>query len=81
MHGVVDRPVVDVRRPMGRLRLPVPACDGSIVLLRSYVDLTEPDFRHVVAWMTAALLPVGPYSGLVFYGEHSSGKSMLARII
>jgi hypothetical protein len=79
--SVVDRPGVHFRRPGGLLGLPVPARDGSIDLLRSYVNLTEPDFRLVVAWLTAALRPVGPYPILVLNGEQSSGKSTLARIL
>ena len=60
---------------------PLPARDGSIDLLRSYVNLTEPDFRLMIAWLTAALRPVGPYPILVLNGEQSSGKSTLARIL
>ena len=42
---VVDRPPVHFRRPAGQLPLPIPSRDGSIELLRPYVNLTEPDFR------------------------------------
>ncbi len=79
--SVVDRPDVYFRRPEGLLPLPVPARDGSIDLLRPYVNLTEPDFRLMIAWLTAALRPVGPYPVLVLNGEQSSGKSTLARIL
>ena len=79
--SIVDRQGVHFRRPAGLLGLPVPARDGSIDRLRSYVNLTEPDFRLVVAWLTAALRPVGPYPVLVLNGEQSSGKSTLARIL
>ena len=78
---VVDRPGVHFRRPGGLRRLPLPARDGSVDLLRSYVNLTEPDFRLMIAWLTAALRPVGPYPVLVLNGEQSSGKSTLARIL
>jgi hypothetical protein len=78
---VVDRPGVHFRRPAGLVRLPMPARDGSIELLRAYVNLTEPDFRLMIAWLTAALRPVGPYPVLVLNGEQSSGKSTLARIL
>ena len=82
-HGwsVVDRPDVHFRRPEGLLPLPEPARDGSIDLLRKYVNLSEPDFRLMIAWLTAAMRPVGPYPVLVLNGEQSSGKSTLARIL
>ena len=79
--SVVARPEVYFRRPEGLLPLPLPARDGSIDLLRSYVNLTEPDFRLMIAWLTAALRPVGPYPILVLNGEQASGKSTLARIL
>jgi hypothetical protein len=79
--SVVDRPGVHFRRPEGLLALPGPERDGSIDLLRKYVNLTEPDFRLMIAWLTAALRPVGPYPVLVLNGEQASGKSTLARIL
>ena len=78
---VVDRPGVYFRRPEGLLPLPLPAGDGSIDLLRQYVNLTEADFRLMIAWLTAALRPVGPYPILVLNGEQSSGKSTLVKIL
>jgi hypothetical protein len=78
---VVDRPGVQFRRPGGLLPMPLPAHDGSIDLLRPYVNLAEPDFRLMIAWLTAALRPVGPYPILVLNGEQASGKSTLARIL
>ena len=59
----------------------MPVHDGSIDLLRSYVNLTEPDFRLMIAWLTAAMRPVGPYPILVLNGEQASGKSTLAKIL
>ena len=79
--SVVDRPGVYFRRPGGFRQLPLPARGGSIDLLRPYVNLTEPDFRLTIAWLTAALRPVGPYPILVLNGEQSSGKSTLAKIL
>ena len=78
---VVDRPDVHFRRPEGLLPLPLPARDGSIDLLRPYVNLTDADFRLMIAWLTAALRPVGPYPILVLNGEQASGKSTLAKVL
>ena len=54
---------------------------GSIELLRPYVNVTDEGFRLVVAWLTAALRPVGPYPILSLHGEQGSAKSTLARIL
>jgi hypothetical protein len=78
---VVDRPGVHFRRPAGLLAMPMPAHDGSIDLLRPYVNLNEAEFRLMIAWLTAALRPVGPYPILVLNGEQSSGKSTLLWIL
>jgi hypothetical protein len=79
--AAVDRPDVHFRRPEGLLPLPIPSQDGSIELLRPYVNLTDADFQLLSAWLTAALRPVGPYPILVLYGEQGSAKSTLAKIL
>jgi hypothetical protein len=78
---LVARPPVHFRRPEGLLPLPVPVHNGTIYLLRPYINLGEADFRLMIAWLTAALRPVGPYPILVLNGEQASGKSTLARIL
>jgi hypothetical protein len=77
---IVDRQGVNFRRPEGLLPLPMPVHGGSIELLRRYV-ITEPDFRLLITWLTAALLPVGPHPILVLQGEQGSAKSTLARVL
>ena len=79
--SIVDQPMVDFRRPEGLEPLPVPSREGSIELLRPYVNLTERDFRLLVVWMAAALRPVGPYPILAIYGEQNSAKSTLVKIV
>jgi hypothetical protein len=79
--SVVDQPDVHFRRPAGLLPLPMPCHDGSIDLLRPYVNLDDRDFRLMVAWLTAALRPVGPYPILALHGEQGSAKSTLAKIL
>ena len=78
---VVDRPDVHFRRPEGLLPLPMPSRDGSIDLLRPYVNLTEADFRLMVTWLTAVLRPVGPYPILVLNGEQATAKSTLVKVL
>ena len=79
--SVVDRPGVHFRRPEGLLALPTPSREGSIELLRPYVNLSDRDFRLMIAWMAAALRPVGPYPILALYGEQAAAKSTLAKVV
>ncbi len=79
--SVVDRPGVHFRRPEWLLALPTPSREGSIELLRSYVNLSDRDFRLMIVWMTAALRPVGPYPILALYGEQAAAKSTLAQVV
>jgi hypothetical protein len=78
---VVARPPIHFRRPGGLLPLQEPSHDGWIELLRSYVNVSEPEFRLLIGWMAAALLPEGPYPILAIHGEQGSAKSTLARVI
>lgn len=59
----------------------MPSRDGSIELLRPFVNLTEGDFRLMIAWVTAALRPVGPYPILVLNSQQGTSKTTLARIL
>ncbi len=79
--SIVNRPPVYFKRPGGMLPLPLPSRDGSIDLLRPFVNLSDEDFRLLTVWMIAALRPVGPYPVLVLHGEQGSAKSTLTRII
>ena len=77
---IVERPRLHFRRAPGMTPLPVPESGGTINLLRPYVNLGELDFRLFVAWLTAAIRPVGPYPPLVICGEQGSAKTTLAKI-
>ena len=68
-------------RPHGSLPLPVPIPGSSIELLRPFVNLVESEFQLLVAWMAAAMRPVGPYPVLVVHAEQGSAKSTLAKVV
>jgi hypothetical protein len=72
---------VQFKRPAGMLALPEPIRGGTLDLLRPYVNVDDEGFRLVIAWMTAALRPAGPYPILSIHGEQGSAKSTLARIL
>ncbi len=77
---IVEKPGIEFHRPAGLLPLPEPRTDGSVELLKPYVNLDERDFRLFVAWITAVTLPVGPYPPLVLQGEQGAAKTTLARV-
>jgi len=77
---IVTRPPVLFHRPRGLHPLPKPCWDGSIELLKQYTNVADADFPLLVAWMTAALRPVGPYPILILSGEQGSAKSTMARV-
>lgn len=79
--SVVDRSGIQFRRPEGILPLPMPSRNGSIELLRPYVNLTESHFRRAIVWLAAALLPCGPHPVLVILGDEGSARSTLARVL
>jgi hypothetical protein len=68
-------------RPQGQLPLPMPSHEGSIELLRGFVNVTESDFRLLVGWMAFAVRPVGPYPVLVLHGNQATAKSTLVTVI
>ncbi|MBX3400817.1 MAG: hypothetical protein KF873_18940 [Gemmataceae bacterium] len=79
---VVSKMPVKFRRPNGQLHLPHPARGGSIEELRPFVPVaSEKDFVLLVAFLVAALRPVGPYPVLVLTGRQGAGKSTLSRVV
>jgi hypothetical protein len=72
---------VRFRRTSGQRPLPSPIRGGNINALRDFVNCKDEDFILLVAWLGAALRPVGPYPVLVLTGEQGSAKSSLARAL
>jgi hypothetical protein len=79
--SVVNRHGIPFRRPRGLLPLTAPSHNGSINLLRSYVNLNDSDFRHTVVWLASAVLPCGPHPILLIRGDDGTGKSTLATVL
>jgi hypothetical protein len=79
---VVGCPPVRFRRSPGLLPLPVPERGGSIEALRPFLNLpNQNDFVLVVAWLLAALRPVGPYPLLAISGEQGSAKTVVSKLL
>lgn len=68
------------------LSLPLPAEEGDLQLLRDKVNLDEPSYLLLIAWLTYTLahpkMPSSKYVILVLHGDQGSGKTYLCvRII
>jgi hypothetical protein len=78
---IVDDPPIRFRRSRGMLALPAPEPDGSVDLLRSFVNLDDNAWRLVVSWLVATLRPRGPYPILALFAEQGAGKSTIGRLL
>ena len=79
---IADAVPVRFRRAAGMLALPLPARGGSIMELRRFVNLPDPDdFVLVVAWLLGALRAGGPFPLLAISGEQGSAKTVLSKML
>jgi hypothetical protein len=69
------------RRPDGLKALPQPERGGKPEELLEFLNIEPDDLPLVFAWLTAALLPRGPYPVLELGGEQGSAKSTTARVL
>lgn len=78
---IITDPPVRFFHP-GALPLPVPARGGSIHELRQLSNVKDDSaFERIIAWLTAALRPTGPYPVLWLHGVPGSGKSIMAKML
>jgi hypothetical protein len=79
---IISSPPVRFRRPPGLLPLPAPQRGGSIMALQSLLNLDSyDDFILIIAWLLAALRPIGPYPFLAFAGEQGSAKTVTSKLL
>ena len=79
---VVENPPVRFIRKRGMQALPVPVTGGRIEDLRPLLNAEDDAvWVLIVAWLTAAIRPVGPYPVLAVNGEQGSAKSTLCRML
>jgi hypothetical protein len=73
---IVERPPVRFRRVNGMRPLPIPSRDGSIDLLRRYLNFESLNaFKLTVGFILSALRADKEYPILVFAGEQGAAKS------
>jgi len=79
--SIVKKCPVRFLRPRGLLPLAAPVPGGSIAELRQFLNIRDQDFVLVVAYLLAALYPMGSFPVLVVTGGHGSAKSTLAKFV
>lgn len=58
-----------------------PAGPGNLVLLRHHLNVSDAEFQLIVAWLTFAMCPTGPYPLLVLSGEQGSAKTTASGVL
>jgi hypothetical protein len=79
---IVGEPPVRFRRAATMLPLPLPVLGGSITELRPFINVPSDDaFILTVAFILAAMRPVGPYPILSLHGAAGTTKSTFSEVI
>ncbi|MEU6535732.1 ATP-binding protein [Streptomyces sp. NPDC047000] len=78
---VVDRAPVLFRRSGAMAPMPPPVLDGDgLAKLHALLNMDQPTFRQLVAWLVAGWIPDIPHPVLVCKGEQGTGKSKAAEM-
>ncbi|MGW4791782.1 ATP-binding protein [Nonomuraea sp. NPDC004297] len=80
---VSGRSPVLFRRSGAMSPMPEPAPGGGdgLARLRGLVNMDDPAFHQLVAWLVAAWVPHIPHPVLTFKGEQGTGKSKTAQMV
>ncbi|MFF5298302.1 ATP-binding protein [Streptomyces sp. NPDC013161] len=79
--NVVDRAPVLFRRSGAMAPMPPPVLDGDgLAKLHALLNMDQPTFHQLVAWLVAAWIPDIPHPALVCKGEQGTGKSKAAQL-
>ncbi|WP_433250390.1 ATP-binding protein [Streptosporangium sp. CA-135522] len=81
--SVHSRSPVLFRRSGAMSPMPEPAhSDGDgLAMLRGLVNMDDPTFHQLAAWLVAAWVPHIPHPVLTFKGEQGTGKSKTAQMV
>jgi hypothetical protein len=72
---IIGQTAVRFYRPNGLQALATPARGGKLSALKRFGNVRDEDFRLLIAWMTQALQPEGPYPFLAPTGESGTAKT------
>ncbi|NEC92620.1 ATP-binding protein [Streptomyces sp. SID12501] len=79
--NVADRAPVLFRRSGAMAPMPTPVLDGDgLAKLHALLNMDEPTFHQLVAWLVSAWIPDIPHPALVCKGEQGTGKSKAAQM-
>lgn len=72
---------VKFRRPKAMLPLPYPKKGSKIDVLKEILNVSQDDFKLLVAFLLGTLMPKGPYPILLLVGEQGSAKSTVTEFL
>ncbi|PZR96107.1 MAG: hypothetical protein DI537_02400 [Stutzerimonas stutzeri] len=78
-YKLTDSPPAMFRASSGRLV--EPAGSGDFALLRRHLNVRDAEFQLMVAWLTFAMCPTGPYPLLVLSGEQGAAKTTASGVL
>ena len=81
-YSVLKKCATRFRRTRNMLSLPRPKKGGSIEELREFINVkSDGDWKLVIAWLTFAFLPKGPFPVLTLNGEEGTAKSTTEKVL
>jgi hypothetical protein len=79
---ILEAESIPFYRPKGMAALPRPVPGGNLADLRELINVaSDEDWLLLLAWLTMAFRPRGPYPVLCLHGEQGSGKSTFGRML
>jgi len=78
---VVNQPEAKFRRPIGLTALPFPVGGGNLQELHRFLNVRGGSLVLLLAWLSFALRPHGPYPILALCGPHGAGKSTISKVL
>lgn len=80
--ATICKPPVDFIRPNGVEGLPEPDFDGSLDRLAEFLPgLTDDQWKILIVWILASMMPNGPFPILLFTGAKGTAKSTTTKIL
>jgi hypothetical protein len=78
---IIDNPPVKFTRTAHSQALPIPHIGGNIELLNPFVNVSDDEFKLIVAWLLSTLRPIGGLPILIIAAGQGGGKTSATRFL